>query len=291
MLSAIAAARLLLADRLERVGRSAGGDTERANQHAASHARRREAMSGSSRGKHRPNIEQRARRRPRALALRSPRCPAHCSNSVGRGSSPPVRSCSCSCRRSIQIRSPGDWDPRPLGSAEDIAALRKRSDLNVLFVLVDTLRADRLGSYGYAAGHEPRARPSGRERRALRAPPRPVVVDQGLDGLAVDGSLPARNGITRFDQVIPDAARMPAEILREAGFQTVGLYRNGWVAPTFGFDQGFEVYEQPDRARSRRTSSGRIRRSPTRAPTRARSRPRWSSCGCAAASAGSCTCT
>ena len=38
---------------------------------------------------------------------------------------------------------------------------------------------------------------------------------------------------------------MPAEILREAGFQTVGLYRNGWVAPTFGFDQGFEVYQRP----------------------------------------------
>ena len=41
---------------------------------------------------------------------------------------------------------------------------------------------------------------------------------------------------------------MPAEILREAGFQTLGLWRNGWVAPTFGFDQGFEVYQRPHRA-------------------------------------------
>jgi arylsulfatase A-like enzyme len=57
------------------------------------------------------------------------------------------------------------------------------------------------------------------------------------------GLYPARTGINRYDDVIPDAARMPAEILREAGFQTVGLYRNGWVAPTFGFDQGFEVYQ------------------------------------------------
>jgi arylsulfatase A-like enzyme len=59
------------------------------------------------------------------------------------------------------------------------------------------------------------------------------------------GLYPTRTGITRFDHVIPDEARMPAEILREAGFQTVGLYRNGWVAPTFGFDQGFEVYMRP----------------------------------------------
>jgi arylsulfatase A-like enzyme len=60
------------------------------------------------------------------------------------------------------------------------------------------------------------------------------------------GLYPARHGITRFDHVLPDEVRMPAEILREAGFRTVGLYRNGWVAPTFGFDQGFEVYKRPN---------------------------------------------
>ena len=31
---------------------------------------------------------------------------------------------------------PGDWDRRPRGSAEDIARLRDRGDLNVLFILV-----------------------------------------------------------------------------------------------------------------------------------------------------------
>jgi arylsulfatase A-like enzyme len=56
---------------------------------------------------------------------------------------------------------------------------------------------------------------------------------------------PARNGVTRFDQVIPDEARLPAEILREAGFRTAGIYRNGWVAPNFGFAQGFETYNRP----------------------------------------------
>jgi len=45
--------------------------------------------------------------------------------------------------------------------------------------------------------------------------------------------------------VIPPAAEMPAEILREAGFRTTGLWRNGWVAPSFGFGQGFEVYDRP----------------------------------------------
>lgn len=38
---------------------------------------------------------------------------------------------------------------------------------------------------------------------------------------------------------------MPAEIFRDAGFRTAGIWRNGWVAPNFGFAQGFEVYECP----------------------------------------------
>jgi len=40
-------------------------------------------------------------------------------------------------------------DPRPRGTLEDVAKLRERSDLNVLFILTDTLRAARLHSYGY----------------------------------------------------------------------------------------------------------------------------------------------
>ncbi len=38
---------------------------------------------------------------------------------------------------------------------------------------------------------------------------------------------------------------MPAEILREAGFHTVGLWRNGWVDGYHGFAQGFDVYTRP----------------------------------------------
>ena len=56
---------------------------------------------------------------------------------------------------------------------------------------------------------------------------------------------PQRTGVLRFDHVLSSEAKLPAEILREAGFRTVGLFRNGWVAPNFGFEQGFEVYHQP----------------------------------------------
>src|SRR5262245_16799672 len=50
----------------------------------------------------------------------------------------------------VEIHLPWNRDPRARGGPEEIAALRGRRDLNLLFVLIDTLRADRLHSYGYA---------------------------------------------------------------------------------------------------------------------------------------------
>jgi arylsulfatase A-like enzyme len=154
----------------------------------------------------------------------------------------------------------GDWDDRPLGSVDDIETLRDRDDLNVLFVVIDTLRAERLGSYGYVRDTSPvldRLAASG--VRFARHLAQSSWTKASMASLWT-GLYPARTGITRFDHVIPDEARMPAEILREAGFQTVGLYRNGWVAPTFGFDQGFEVYIRPMKAP---TAPGVRRENPT----------------------------
>ena len=145
----------------------------------------------------------------------------------------------------VAVQQPGDWDRRPGGSIEDIAKLRDRDDLNVLFILVDTLRAERLGSYGYERDTSPAldrlARSGVRFERHLA---QSSWTKASMASLWT-GLYPAQTGIRRFDDVIPEAARMPAELLREAGFQTVGLWRNGWVAPTFGFAQGFDVYEKP----------------------------------------------
>jgi hypothetical protein len=51
----------------------------------------------------------------------------------------------------VQVSVPS----RPSGSIDDLAALRERGDLNVVFILIDTLRADRLSAYGYARPTSP----------------------------------------------------------------------------------------------------------------------------------------
>jgi arylsulfatase A-like enzyme len=145
----------------------------------------------------------------------------------------------------VRIRMPGDWDERPRGSVEDIAKLRERSDLNLLFIVVDTLRAERLGSYGYHRETSPNLdRLAGTGVRFAHHLAQSTWTKSSMVSLWT-GLYPMRTGVSRFDDVIPPVAQMPAEVLREAGFQTVGLWRNGWVSPTFGFDQGFDVYTRP----------------------------------------------
>ena len=145
----------------------------------------------------------------------------------------------------VELRVPRDWDRRPVGSVADIAQLAGRDDINVLFIVIDTLRAERLSGYGYDRETSPvldRLADSG--VRFDRQLAQSSWTKASMASLWT-GLYPVRTGVNRFDDVIPGDARMAAEVLQDAGFQTAGLYRNGWVAPTFGFDQGFEVYQRP----------------------------------------------
>ena len=51
--------------------------------------------------------------------------------------------------------------------------------------------------------------------------------------------------------MLPEEVVFPAEIFKDAGFRTAGIWRNGWVAPNFGFNQGFDVYVRPAIGRER----------------------------------------
>lgn len=136
-------------------------------------------------------------------------------------------------------------DRRPRGTADDIARLRERKDVNVLFILIDTLRAERLGSYGYERNTSPVLdRMANTGVRFARQTAQSTWTKSSMVSLWT-GLYPARTGVTRYDGVVPEAALLPAEVLRDAGFQTIGLWRNGWLSPTFGFDQGFDVYQRP----------------------------------------------
>jgi len=153
---------------------------------------------------------------------------------------------------------------RPEGSIDDLMRLRERTDLNVVFLLVDTLRADRLSAYGYARETSPvLADLASTGIRFANARAQSSWTKTSMASIWT-GAYPGRHRILRFDDAIPDEATLPAERFRDRGFATVGLYRNGWVAPNFGFAQGFEIYLQtkpgtnPERIQKNNPSTGAI---------------------------------
>ena len=142
-----------------------------------------------------------------------------------------------------------EGDPRPEGSVVDIENLSQRDDVNLLFILIDTLSADRLGSYGYERDTDPTLRYlADTGVRFARHLSQSSWTKASMASLWTSLA-PPRTGVTRFDHAVPEAAKLPAEILLEAGFRTAGIWRNGWVAPNFGFSQGFEVYTNPSPGR------------------------------------------
>ncbi len=141
----------------------------------------------------------------------------------------------------FELRGPD----RPSGDWQEIPALADRDDLNLVLVLIDTLRADRLSAYGYQ-------RPT--------SPIFDALADSGVlfENVLAQSSwtktsmaslwtatYPSTNRVTRYPHGLPDGLTTPAEVLQDAGFKTVGIFRNGWVAPNFGFAQGFDLYFKP----------------------------------------------
>lgn len=137
-------------------------------------------------------------------------------------------------------------DPRPVGTVDDILALQDRSDLNVLFILVDTVRAHHLGAYGYPRDTSPMFDYMADTGLLFRRHLSQSSWTKCSMASLWTGLYPIRTGVLRAQHALPESATMPAEILREAGFRTAGLWRNGWVAPNFGFGKGFEVYDRPE---------------------------------------------
>ena len=115
---------------------------------------------------------------------------------------------------------------------------------NVILLSLDTLRADHLHCYGYEKDISPT-----------------------MDGLAADGVLfenvfaqsswtlpshvsmlsslyPSSHGVTHADRKIPGETLLLSEIFKNEGYCTGSINGSGYVSARYGFDQGFDLYEE-----------------------------------------------
>jgi len=116
---------------------------------------------------------------------------------------------------------------------------------NVILISLDTLRADRLGCYGYPRGTSPNIdRFFGQQSRLFRAAfaPQPFTLTSHMS--LVTGLNPSAHGVgekTTLSRGIPTLA----EHLSGAGYLTLAQVDEiVWLHPRFGFARGFQDYRR-----------------------------------------------
>lgn len=129
------------------------------------------------------------------------------------------------------------------------AAPEKRP--NILLILVDTLRADHLGAYGYPRPTSPELDAFAQENLvfdyALATTPfTPASVASLFTGVYSsshgmmfhEGMAVARKQLMRLS----DSFDTLAEVLQRTGYTTAAVSTNPWIQDTFAYNQGFEQF-------------------------------------------------
>ncbi|MEM9556435.1 MAG: sulfatase [Acidobacteriota bacterium] len=130
------------------------------------------------------------------------------------------------------------------GSTADGSAFRP----NLLVYLVDTLRADHLSTYGYDRPTAPRLDELAAEGIVFLNAQAQSPWTRASVASIFTGLWPSVHGAVGDPDVLSDEVSTVAELLREAGYTTLGFTGNGNSNAAFGFSQGFDdfVYlEQP----------------------------------------------
>ena len=141
----------------------------------------------------------------------------------------------------LETRMP---DTLPRRKATETAAQAS----NVLFIVVDTLRADHLKTYGYAKGRTPHLDRFSQD--ALRFEQAFANASWTRPSFAslLTGRLPSNHGVMAKSDALAAKLETLPERLRSAGWHTAGFVTNFNVAPYFNFHQGFDEYRylEPD---------------------------------------------
>jgi arylsulfatase A-like enzyme len=136
--------------------------------------------------------------------------------------------------------------------------------VSLILISIDTLRADRVGCYGYARGTSPAI-----DSLAARGALFQNVVAECSWTLPshvtmLSGVPPSTHGANGPQSAPGPETRLLAEILREAGYRTIALTDGGYLSAANGLARGFEVFIQrrrglPKILRDAREHLGRLR--------------------------------
>jgi arylsulfatase A-like enzyme len=133
--------------------------------------------------------------------------------------------------------------PEPLeadGANADLASAGERP--NVLIYMIDTLRADHLGCYGYDRPTSPEIDRFASEATLFTAAQAQSPWTRPSVASLFTGLYPQVHGTNGRDDALPEEAVPVAELLHGVGYQTAAVITNGNVNKKFGFARGFESF-------------------------------------------------
>jgi len=115
---------------------------------------------------------------------------------------------------------------------------------NLILISLDTLRADRLGAYGYNRDTSPIIDSLGRDgavfENAITVSPWTLPSHVTM----LTGLFPSSHGLVHpKGGKIGKDVRLLAEVLKENGYRTLAFAGGGYVSKSYGFARGFETFE------------------------------------------------
>jgi arylsulfatase A-like enzyme/uncharacterized membrane protein YbhN (UPF0104 family) len=113
---------------------------------------------------------------------------------------------------------------------------------NVLLIVVDTLRADHLPSYGYADGKTPHLDAFANDAVRFDAAFANASWTRPSFASILSGRYASSHRTMAKSDALPDEIVTLPEALRSAGYSTHGVVTNYNIAPFFNFHQGFDRY-------------------------------------------------
>jgi len=122
--------------------------------------------------------------------------------------------------------------------------VRPRGGQNLLVITIDTLRADRLGAYGYSKANTPHLDELASEGVLFQEAIAQVPVTLPSHASLFTGLVPPTHGVRDNTYFRLDLeARTLAEVLKARSYETAAFVSAFVLDSSFGLDQGFDVYD------------------------------------------------
>jgi arylsulfatase A-like enzyme len=130
-------------------------------------------------------------------------------------------------------------------------------DMNILLVVVDALRADHLGCYGYERDVSRNVDRIAREGVIFTSAYAQAPVTKHSTATLVTSLFPSSHGVRGISDGLPEDTPVLMEEMRNLGYRTAVLSANALVSPLFGFGRGTDLAFSGTMPMSQKSLQGR----------------------------------